>query len=625
MCYVKILKFNKFISVSAGCKLAFTIKHLFIKRRSRFNGYFGKKERSCISPCSYDSIGCIRYDINAVSCRNKDGALTINTQAEMNTWVNTADYYKDATSVITLGTDVSVTEPVENFAGTFNGGGKTIDLAIDSTDGNAAFIGTLASTGELNNVKFSGSVKSTTTGDYVAAAVGQNLGVVYGVTNTATVEATSAYNVGGIVGYNDHYSAGSVGVVENSKNQATVKGKSKTGGIVGENAGTVASCSNTADIRSYGGGKDGTGGIVGRNGNNNTAVETGVVKECYNTGNISDASATGTTGRWVGGLVGFQNSLSSLVNSYNTGTATGYKDYSTTVGNDEGTTTNSYGEAVSASTLTTTENAGRWIADTNPAELAYNENVTNDPAKAPSTATDFYLGVTDASDENTGVAGKPVATLGKALEVAGASTAEKKVIHVSETIAISGTQDAFGDSNITVQWDGAADDVMFDLSGSLKLGGSTYIGNGVATMFNVQSGASLKVRNNAVLSGAVTAIDVKQGGDLLVNRSSVSGTSYAIKLADSTSICTMSVASGQQITLGGNVYLGTGATIEMAANPADMLASTITVECQSTDAEIIIAVPGTGITFTDSDSDKIVSADTSYEVGVDSGNIIFAK
>ncbi len=555
----------------------------------------------------------------------RTGALTISTQEQMNTWVNTADYYKDATSVITLGTNVTVTEPVENFAGTFNGSGKTINLAINSTEGSAAFIGTLASTGKLNDVKFSGSVKSTTTGDYVAAAVGHNLGVVDGVTNNATVEATSAYNVGGIVGYNDHYSAGSVGVVENSKNQAAVKGKSKTGGIVGENAGTVASCSNTAAIRSYGGGKDGTGGIAGRNGNNNAAVETGIVKECYNTGNISDASAAGTAGRWVGGLVGFQNSLSSLVNSYNTGTATGYKDFSTLVGKDEGTTTNCCGSAASASDLTTTGNTGRWIADTNPAELAYNENATNDPAKVPSTATEFYLGGTSASDENTGLAGKPVATLAKALEVAGASTAENKVIHVSETVAISGTQEAFGDSNITVQWDGAADDVMFDLSGSLKLGGSKFVGNGVATMFNVQSAASLKVRNNAELSGAATAIDVKAGGALTLNRSSVTGTSYAIKLAGSTSTCTMSVGSNQQITLGGKVYLGTDAKITMGSNPVTMFTNTITVDCQSTASSITVAVPETGITLAATDVSKFAPTSGAYSTHLVSGNIVFTE
>lgn len=545
------------------------------------------------------------------------GALTISTQEQMDTWVSNANYYKDASSVVTLNADVTVSSPVSEFAGTFNGGDHTVTLALNTAADKTAFIGTLAATGEVNGVKFTGSVKSSTTGDYVAAAVALNQGVINDVTNTATVEAKSAYNVGGITGYNDNYTAGSVGVVENSRNNAAVTGKSKTGGIVGENAGIVSSCSNTAAITSTGGGKDGTGGITGRNGNNNTAVETGVIKNCYNKGNIADSN-----GRWVGGIAGFQNSLSSTKNSYSIGTLSAYRDSGNIVGKDEGTTENCTSTA--ASDLTTSENPGIWEAGTTPAELTYSAKETNDPGKEASTATDFYLGGTNASDTNSGLAGKSVATLAKAVELADASSASAKTIHVIGAVTIADTEKVFAGSGVTAKWEGSGD-TMFDVTGSLTLGGLRVEGNGVSTMFAVEDGGALKIRNNAALSGAATAIDVKAGGDLLLNRSSVSGTAYAVKLAGATSTCTMSVASGQTIAIGGNVYLGTGATIEMAANPSTMLSSAITVECQATDAEILVAIPASGVIFTDLDLTKIMPLNASYDVGIDSENIIFAK
>lgn len=546
------------------------------------------------------------------------GKLTISTQADMNKWVADADYYKDASSTVTLGADVTVSSTVGEFAGTFNGGSHTITLALDTSTDNTAFIGTLTSTGKLREVTFAGSVESSTTGDYVAAAVALNKGVINKVINNATVEAESAYNVGGITGYNDNYTQGSVGVVENSQNKAAVKGKAKTGGIAGENAGIVSSCVNTATITSTGGGKDGTGGIAGRNGNNNTAVETGVIKNCYNTGNITDSN-----GRWAGGIAGFQNSLSSAKNCYSTGSVTAYRDFGSIVGKEEGTTTNCFGAATPASELTDSENAEIWIAGSNPAQLTYKANETNDPGEVASTATDFYLGGTNASDSNSGLAGNSVATLTKAVELAGASSASAKTIHVIGPVTVTGTETVFAGSGITAKWEGSGS-VMFDVTGSLTLGGLVVEGNGVATMFAVENGGNLKVRNNASLSGAATAIDVKAGGDLLLNRSSVSGTAYAVKLAGTTSTCTMSVASGQTIAIGGKLYLGTGATIEMAANPSSMLSSAITVECQATVSQIIVAVPASGITFTNADREKLIPSMEDYGAALDnSGNIIF--
>lgn len=218
------------------------------------------------------------------------------------------------------------------FTGTFDGNGKTITWS-GSTAGAGGYIGIFGvSSGTVKNLNVAGSLTVTGSNlDYISAVVAYNEGAIDGVTNSATVDASGSYNVGGITGFNDE------GTVSDCVNNGDVTGTSKAGGIVGENAGTITSCANNGDITNPGSGKNGAGGIAGRNGNNNTAVETGIIINCYNTGDISVSN-----GRWGGGITGFQNSLSSVTNCYNLGSITGYSNKNAIVGNNEGTTTYAY-------------------------------------------------------------------------------------------------------------------------------------------------------------------------------------------------------------------------------------------------------------------------------------------
>lgn len=257
--------------------------------------------------------------------------VTIATQQQLNDWLAETD--TDAGVVVNLTADgLTVSSTRANFAGTFNGNDNTLKLSLSTSANNTAFIGNLASTGKLDNVNFSGSVASSTTGDYVAAAVGYNSGVISNVDNAATVTANSAYNVGGIAGFNNE------GTISNCSNAGEIQGKVKVGGMVGENAGTIQDCANKAPVTSTYGSKCGIGGIVGRNGNNNTATETGIVKNCTNVSPV-----TCENGKWVGGITGFQNSLSSTIDcsiDEETCIVTGYGDVGKIVGHNEGTTTN---------------------------------------------------------------------------------------------------------------------------------------------------------------------------------------------------------------------------------------------------------------------------------------------
>ena len=172
-------------------------------------------------------------------------------------------------------------------------------------------------------------------GNYVGGIVGYNsyTGYIIGVTSNVTVTATGttgtngAWNVGGIAGFNgcDIYNPDSPdygptyytgGTITQTINNGAVSGAEKVGGIAGENAGTISLSLNKGAITGNSGSssRNGIGGIAGRNGNNNNPTEVGLISSCYNTGAVSVGS-----GKWLGGLTGFSNNTSTIVNSYDIG------------------------------------------------------------------------------------------------------------------------------------------------------------------------------------------------------------------------------------------------------------------------------------------------------------------
>ena len=215
------------------------------------------------------------------------------------------DYILGADVTINAGAWTPIGTADAPFTGTFDGNGKTVTWSGSATMSadNFAIFG--KSSGTIENFDVAGSY---------------------------SVDGTSLRNIAAVVGYN----TGTVAEVDNAAAISAGSGLSVIGGIVGQNAGTVKDCTNAGDITSAYSSKNGVGGIVGRNGNNNTATETGNVANCSNSGDISCSN-----GRWVGGIAGFQNSLSSVTNCTNTGTITAYRDSGSLVGKDEGTTSSS--------------------------------------------------------------------------------------------------------------------------------------------------------------------------------------------------------------------------------------------------------------------------------------------
>jgi hypothetical protein len=227
------------------------------------------------------------------------------------------------------------------FAGTFDGAGYTISgISISGQSGAEGFFAYISAEGTVKDLTVAGAISDTVAPpggqhpagtDYVGGLVAYNRGHLVGITNLVVINAPAVYNVGGIAGFNDGRDNPNA-VIENCANLANVTGQQKVGGIVGQNAGTVKDSYNAAKVDgTNASSKNGVGGIAGRNGNNNTAVEAGVIVNCYNTGEVGRPGQ-----RWIGGIVGFQNSLSSVTNSYMAGTVVkAYAEYNPIIGLNE--------------------------------------------------------------------------------------------------------------------------------------------------------------------------------------------------------------------------------------------------------------------------------------------------
>ena len=311
-----------------------------------------------------------------------EDVYTINNAEEFATFataVNAGDDFSGKT--VTLAGDVDLSSaadwtPVGDkdhpFVGTFDGAGKAITgLTItDITGGYHGLFGYV--TGTVKNFSIAGTINGTKGVDFVGSVVGFNAGTISSVTSSVVINVGSSYNVGGIAGFNTSgiwvdsndkkmTIEGATGRIENCANTASILAYQKVGGIVGENAGTINACYNSGKVdASNSGSKNGVGGIAGRNGNNDAAVEVGIISNCYNTG------AVGRSGqKWTGGIDGFQNSKSSVVNCYNIGTIVSTTGYSNPIaGNQEGSKNTKNNYSLTGLNATGSSEAERGIVKT---------------------------------------------------------------------------------------------------------------------------------------------------------------------------------------------------------------------------------------------------------------------
>jgi len=182
-------------------------------------------------------------------------------------------------------------DPIEDFAGTFDGGDHEIkDLYIFRPDEiRVGLIGSTSSKAEINEV------------------------------NLIDARVIGRGSVGGLVGYNLE------GTIVNSHATATVTGEGNIGGLVGQNFyGSILGSYATGDVS----GTSFVGGLVG-----------------WNLGGMVDnSSATGDLNgeRWVGGLLGSNAHLATLKNSYAEADVSAEINVGGLVGDNLGTLENSH-------------------------------------------------------------------------------------------------------------------------------------------------------------------------------------------------------------------------------------------------------------------------------------------
>lgn len=206
-----------------------------------------------------------------------------------------------------LTTDITITDswtPIGNtdhkFTGVFDGDNKTINFNGTT---NGEYVGLFGiNEGTIKNVKVAGTITSDTELAFVGGVAGLNRGTITNCESSVAITANGVNSyAGGIAGVMQN------GTIESCKNSGAItvhvtnkvtndvtKQEASAGGIVAFNYnGTVKKCENKADIRNdevhgY------TGGIVGNN--------DGTINNCLNGGTVSNTDNNGA--QYAGGIAG---------------------------------------------------------------------------------------------------------------------------------------------------------------------------------------------------------------------------------------------------------------------------------------------------------------------------------
>ncbi len=218
----------------------------------------------------------------------------------------------------------------QQYTGTFDGNGHTVSgLCVSGEYDYAGLFGVVGKGGTVKNLTVKGSVTGSDgdgsdvfnlTYTYTGGVAGQNHGTVADCSFTGTVTVGDGFTyAGGVVGQNH-------GTVEDCSFNGTVTAKDNTGnesyigGVVGENYGAVADCCNTgAVIGSYSNATSyGFNPTGGVVGCNNNEGGSSIIKNCCNTGTVTGAGDRSLTG----GVVGC-NAGGTVTNCRNSGDVTG--------------------------------------------------------------------------------------------------------------------------------------------------------------------------------------------------------------------------------------------------------------------------------------------------------------
>ncbi len=176
-----------------------------------------------------------------------DGAIHIKTEEELQSFARscTLDSWSRGKKVV-LDNDLVLesadTLPIPTFGGIFDGGGHTISgLAIDDSISPAGLFGVVQKSGVVKNLHVEGTVAPSGDSQNLGGIVGENHGTIESCTFNGSVSGKR--NIGGITGQN-----AATGVIRSCEAAGAVFGQNMTGGLVGCNLGAVVSSKNRAYV-----------------------------------------------------------------------------------------------------------------------------------------------------------------------------------------------------------------------------------------------------------------------------------------------------------------------------------------------------------------------------------------
>ena len=176
-----------------------------------------------------------------------DGAIHIKSAEDLQSLAHscTLDSWSRGKTVvldndIVLETDDNL--PIPTFGGTFNGNGHTISgLSITQSVSPAGLFGVLQKDAVIKNLNVEGMVTPSGDSENIGGIVGENHGTIESCTFNGSVSGKRS--VGGIAGRNL-----ATGIVRACDASGAIFGQNMTGGIVGENLGSIVSCRGRAYV-----------------------------------------------------------------------------------------------------------------------------------------------------------------------------------------------------------------------------------------------------------------------------------------------------------------------------------------------------------------------------------------
>ena len=187
------------------------------------------------------------FTIGALAAEDDTEKIRISTAGElMELAANCVSDTWSQDKTILLENDINLTgldfTPIPLLSGTFDGQGHNIiGISFDAAGSTQGLFRMILASGEVRNVRVSGVLKASGTGESIGGIAGVNYGRITNCRFDGDIQAVSA--VGGIAGLNAEGAE-----ISGCTVTGTLYGRHRVGGIAGENRGTLRDCRGMMDV-----------------------------------------------------------------------------------------------------------------------------------------------------------------------------------------------------------------------------------------------------------------------------------------------------------------------------------------------------------------------------------------